>query len=827
MSKFKFNLKFNKEMIKKIFIVFLCIQPILDLDILYEKSVVDFLKFSPSTIVRFLMVFLLLFLVFVNKQNWKKTKKFLIYSIIIGVYSILHIVNSMCFFDANNTGTFNFSLVSELFYLVRMYIPIIIIYITNNLEFSIKEKKKIFYTVTLIFSVTIVLSSIFKFGLLTYGSEVISKNIFNFFLDDVVNPYEYATRGLFEGANRLGILLTSLLPINLFYCIKSFKKSDFLVILIQVLSLILIGTRVATYGWIAVFIVFVFVYLFLCLLKKEKFNKLKACLLLVVCAISITMFLSSPMLNRKTDKDFEQNFSNNVVENNNQVPNVGDNSNSEDKKPTISDEEFIKQNYEKYIAQYEYVLDIYNYKYDTDFWKKVMNLPYEERSNGRKLQKLISDRVFELNDNSFDTFFGMGYSRFTNSKLYLERDLFVHYYTLGIIGLILFIVIPYMGVLFRYVVYLFKDFKNRLDFETIIYCFSICTFIMFAILSGHVFDEMITYIFIAFISGLILNKCKVEKDEKIQKELVSVIVPIYNCESYLEKCLDSVVNQTYGIDNLDVILINDCSKDNSLSIATKYCDKYKFRLIDNKKNLGLASSRNLGLEIAKGKYVCFLDSDDLLYDNAIEMLFCNLVKNGSDVVISRLNDFNSSGEYGFYSDKYMEYDLCGSIYDNFELLNCISVCSKLYKTDLIKKYNMEFLKNTYHEDISFSLLSFFFANKISVVPEYLYYRRIREDNSSIMQNLNMNTFDDMIRNYNYTYERLNNKKIFNLNILTIRKLCNYVVNNLSKEEYQTSENKIIEFMNKNSMNSKIYTIYFVIYYKMAKVARIILNCIKR
>ena len=106
------------------------------------------------------------------------------------------------------------------------------------------------------------------------------------------------------------------------------------------------------------------------------------------------------------------------------------------------------------------------------------------------------------------------------------------------------------------------------------------------------------------------------------KYKISVIVPIYNVEEYLETCLDSLVRQTINKDDLEVLLINDGSPDNSEAICKRYCEKYPFFKLFSKENEGLSKTRNFGIKHAQGKYIAYLDSDDTLSERALE----NIVK---------------------------------------------------------------------------------------------------------------------------------------------------------------------------------------------------------
>lgn len=116
----------------------------------------------------------------------------------------------------------------------------------------------------------------------------------------------------------------------------------------------------------------------------------------------------------------------------------------------------------------------------------------------------------------------------------------------------------------------------------------------------------------------------------MEKELISIIVPVYNAEKYLSNCLDSIINQRYK--NLEIILVNDCSKDDSLKICRLYEKKDKrIIVIDNKKNMGQAASRNIGLRRSTGDYITFVDNDDIIKKEMYETLLTDAIKNNCQV----------------------------------------------------------------------------------------------------------------------------------------------------------------------------------------------------
>lgn len=297
-----------------------------------------------------------------------------------------------------------------------------------------------------------------------------------------------------------------------------------------------------------------------------------------------------------------------------------------------------------------------------------------------------------------------------------------------------------------------------------------------------------------------------------QTKKISIIVPVYNVKEYLSECIESVINQTYS--NIELLLINDASTDNSIDICKKYAKKYKnIKLIDNKINGGLAHVRNMGLKESTGEYIMFLDSDDMLYKNAVQKLYMEITKNNASLAIGKLNSFNSKGEYGYYSDKYLNKYFVGKIEDNMKLLNCISCCSKLYKSSFAKKY--KFLEKTAHEDNSFTLLCYFNANKIVVVPEYFYYRRIRETNDSIMQNLNIKTFNGLMSNFEFVLNNLKNQRYGFLEKFIAKKTSNYIIMNLKKDEYKEAYNYSLNIFEKEQFTNNSIN-YFKLRFNICK-----------
>ncbi len=202
---------------------------------------------------------------------------------------------------------------------------------------------------------------------------------------------------------------------------------------------------------------------------------------------------------------------------------------------------------------------------------------------------------------------------------------------------------------------------------------------------------------------------------------VSVIIPVYNVEKYLEQCLDSVINQT--LKDIEIICINDCSTDNSLEIMQAYATKdSRIKIIDFKKNKGVATARNEGIKLAKGTYIGFVDSDDWVDLDFYEKMHNAAHTNNSDLVkgsiklykINSISDFPEGAEYKTKTKfMYAQYFWSG-----------------LYKHDFIQKNNLYFDNLIYSQDRLFVFKAVHLANNFNKIDTTFYHYRKREDSAT-------------------------------------------------------------------------------------------------
>ncbi len=218
--------------------------------------------------------------------------------------------------------------------------------------------------------------------------------------------------------------------------------------------------------------------------------------------------------------------------------------------------------------------------------------------------------------------------------------------------------------------------------------------------------------------------------------LVSVVVPVYNVEQYLDRCVNSIVSQTYS--RLEIILVDDGSSDNSPRMCDSWAKKDGRIKVVHKENAGAGFARNTGLENAEGDYILFVDSDDYLDVTTVEKCVADAEKNGSDVVMFGRNNVFPDGKINKKSLENRE-----TYFEKEKILNDVfpglftyargmgvSVWGKMFDLSIIKSNNIRFKseREIISEDAFFLLELFNYINTLSIIPENLYFY-YKNDNS--------------------------------------------------------------------------------------------------
>lgn len=207
---------------------------------------------------------------------------------------------------------------------------------------------------------------------------------------------------------------------------------------------------------------------------------------------------------------------------------------------------------------------------------------------------------------------------------------------------------------------------------------------------------------------------------------ISVIVPVYNVEKYIKKCLDSLVNQT--LNGVEIIVVNDGSPDNSQMIIDEYTKKYKNVKSYIKENGGLSDARNYGIKKATGEYISFVDSDDYIRNDMLEIMYNYAIKEDLDVVVcDSINVYDNGSEILIKSNNnYSDNDVRNYI------ISPPMACTRLFKKTIFDK--IQFKKNIYYEDLEMTPKVVNITDKIGFVSEGLYYY-VQRDGSIMKQNV--------------------------------------------------------------------------------------------
>lgn len=280
---------------------------------------------------------------------------------------------------------------------------------------------------------------------------------------------------------------------------------------------------------------------------------------------------------------------------------------------------------------------------------------------------------------------------------------------------------------------------------------------------------------------------------------VSVIVPVWNVEKYISKCLDSLVNQT--LEEIEIIIVNDGSPDNSQKIIDEYVEKYpnkiKSFIIENG---GQGAARNFGLTKAIGEYIGFVDSDDYVNKEMFKKMYNKAISEKLDIVITPYNNIFEDTKKEKVEQLFLKTndDKINAFFNN------VGVCNKLYKRELLN--GIIFKSKVWYEDLAFSCKVIMNAKKIGYINEGLYNYFIHNgstmNNNNIYRNLEIcDAFDDILnymkkhKKFNIYYDEVEYLAIYHIFIATIVRIIN--VKGINKKDKKKIIIKIRKYFEEN------------------------------
>lgn len=292
---------------------------------------------------------------------------------------------------------------------------------------------------------------------------------------------------------------------------------------------------------------------------------------------------------------------------------------------------------------------------------------------------------------------------------------------------------------------------------------------------------------------------------------ISVIIPVYNGEKDLDKSMSSLINQTFGFENIEVIIVDDNSKDNSKNIIKRYIEGYSnVKGIFLSKNSGLPGKpRNIGIKEASSKYIVFLDSDDCYLENAFEVLYNAIEKENSDFVIA--THYINSDSYKFKVNLYQtNEDLINfnplssqEVFDSLSLNHFVAPWGKIFNKELILNNKIEFPQDCLCEDTYFYFKSLINAEKVTLLPNTpVYIYNTFEDKKTAIHGHNIKKFNQFLDGM---YKEVNLLDNINLsaNVTIAENISSLLLifSNLNKKDKKEAVKKIYDF--EKSLDKKI------------------------
>lgn len=275
---------------------------------------------------------------------------------------------------------------------------------------------------------------------------------------------------------------------------------------------------------------------------------------------------------------------------------------------------------------------------------------------------------------------------------------------------------------------------------------------------------------------------------------LSIVVPAYNVEKYIERCINSMINYDY---DYEIIIINDGSTDNTLNVVEKYRNLKNIKII-SQRNKGLSYARNVGIKNAEGEYISFIDSDDFVDLKEMINLVEEAILNKLDIIQGQMINYYNEHEssFGFYGIKprlkniYKYKIFNGKSFLKYAVKNnnlIISACSRIYKKDFLINNKLYFYEGILHEDNEFTPKTLFYAKRVSY-KNYVFYYRTHNEGSITKNYGNIKRFEGLLISANQIYKMyIKNKKE-----KYIRKIYSnifysahvYITNNFLKNEYK-------------------------------------------
>ncbi|QNQ82786.1 O-antigen ligase family protein [Lactobacillus sp. PV012] len=498
-----------QKKIQKFLFWFILIQPFLDFYWLNTPPLSEILPFSFPTIIRIIGIIFLAGMYLSKKQSWRLLKRqwwIIGYLIILTLYCICHLVH-VAQFKSLSATSYHYSLTAEIFYLVRMFLPLIVLYITKYLKFSEQTIEHLVQILVGTFSGIIVITNLLVISLRSYGDGRIGANFFAWFTPHYLSYTLTASKGFFYFANTLSAILFMLAALMIYFFIKNFNWINGILVFLLGWSMLMLGTKTSTLGFIIVLAAwFILYFIHAFIFKNIHFSwKIITCLI-ALGGIYLAIIPASPMIARQKadammlEREKGTKYSEPVL-NKKLATGLKKTKTKSEREQYLKS--FIKENYRHYSLDEKFVKKSYSYKNDPEFWYSLMTgTSTLTRLNNRFTEQAMLNQVVKYNNNSGDRWLGISYAR-TSNIFNLERDFIYQSYSLGWIGAILFLGIYIISEIYALIAWVNNKNNHKLLNSALLLANGIC--LVAAFYSGNVMDFLTATILLGFFTGYMLS----------------------------------------------------------------------------------------------------------------------------------------------------------------------------------------------------------------------------------------------------------------------------------------------------------------------------------
>lgn len=286
--------------------------------------------------------------------------------------------------------------------------------------------------------------------------------------------------------------------------------------------------------------------------------------------------------------------------------------------------------------------------------------------------------------------------------------------------------------------------------------------------------------------------------------ILSVVVPVYNTGKYIPRCIESIINQSFK--DLEIIIVNDCSDDNSQSVIEFYAAQNpNIKSLQTAQRSGVGGARNMGLLQARGKFIGFVDSDDWIDSTFYQKSISILQKSNADMgVCGVMKEYESPFDV-FYKYNYDLENIIDGMFAlellthriNQDIAISPSACNKVYKASFLAEHNLSFLSGNYNEDDLFTYQCFLYARSVAIIPStyYHYYQRM----NSTTHHFSKKHIDDLLEVFSLLKNLLEDKNLFQVHrnnyYAYLEKCLSFVLNLMIQHEQSIEQqNKYLMYL---------------------------------